>query len=256
MARAEFNGVTFEFPDGTSDDDMAGAIQGYIEETPAAAVLRRWEPDVSPQTRAQLMGTTEFKWDGSEEIGLSGNEEQFVSHIRTIETGGLEDGYIRTKVKGSGSSAYGPYQITRGLLRGTIASNPNLFDENELAAMNALIERQSVALAVGGSDRKRYAKGGAKAAQGALWAKQYGYESVDQFLADFDYGGNLGLGDNPEFQYLYENVARKLLRQHLKDAGGDFIEAASVWHGGTNWKRAGSKADTIAYRAKMQKLMG
>ena len=104
--------------------------------------------------------------------------------------------------------------------------------------------------------RSRYARGGERAAQGALWAKQYGYEDVNKFLEDFDYGGSLGLADNAEFQYLYENAARKLLMRHLKDAGGDAVQAAAVWHGGPSWQTAKSKNDTLAYIARMRKLMG
>jgi hypothetical protein len=120
--------------------------------------------------------------------------------------------------------------------------------------MEDLVLRQKVALAVGGSDRAKYARGGVKMAQGAAWAAKYGFADVDSFLNAFDYGGDFGLSANTEFQLHYESVAEKMLVAQLDEAGGDELEAASRWHGGTGWKNASSRKHTDIYRSRYQKL--
>ena len=253
----DFNGEEIEFPEGTSDEEIGSALDALVAQTPASQILAGHETEVSAMKDGKVAARQTFNWAESGQADMSPEEETFAQHISTIETGGLKDRYIRTKVKGSASSAYGPYQITRGLLNGYMKKHAELFDANETEAIKELVERQDVALAVGGKDKAKYMPGGSKAHMGALWAKSYGYgDNVEAFLNDFDYGGTLGLAKNPEFQYLYENVARKLLKKHLADAGGNMVKAAAVWHGGRNWKQAPSAGDTLAYMDRMKQLLG
>lgn len=193
-----------------------------------------------------------------ESESLSPDEKTFRDSIIKIETGGVDNPFIRTTVKPkdgqSGSSAYGPAQITRGLLVDYLANKRKMFTPQEVDMLLDLTDRQKVSLIIGGRDRQAYSKGGSNAAYGSFMASAYGYEDVEEFLDDFDYGGTLGLGEDPQFKLHYENIARKMLKQTLKDAGGDAKEAASVWHGGANWKTASSKADTKRYREKFDKL--
>jgi hypothetical protein len=194
-----------------------------------------------------------------ESESLSKDERVFRDSIVQVETGGVDNAYIRTTVKPkkgeAGSSAYGPAQITRGLLVTYLANRRKLFKPSEIDMLLDLTDRQKVSLIIGGTDRKAYSRGGSNAAYGAFMADAYGYDDVEEFLDDFDYGGTLGLGVDANFKVQYENVARKMLKQTLKDAGGDQLEAASVWHGGTNWRK--SKAHrkyTDQYRMKFGKL--
>ncbi|AUR83390.1 hypothetical protein NVP1034O_27 [Vibrio phage 1.034.O._10N.261.46.B7] len=233
----EFQGKVHKFPDNASQDQIRGALMSLL---PASEGMGKVDTGVR-------------KGDGL--VALSEKQETFRENIQTIETGGLENNMIRTLAPGSseGSTAYGSYQITMGLAEGYLENHASLFDEDETRALETMIERQDVAIAIGGRDRKRYEKGGAGHAKAKQWAKKYGYENVDEFLDAFDYGGDMGLAEDADWQVHYENFGRKMLNKHLKDAGGDEIEAATMWHGGTNWKKT-SPDTTRQYIAKYKKL--
>ena len=255
--RAEYGGREYEFPEWTTLEQMGAALASLgmhnVERGGAAIGMARYADDLSED---DLIGVRYGSGDGEMGINLNPQQRKFVDTIRTIETGGVENPFIRTQAAGTGSSAYGPWQITKSLLQSTLKARPDLFDENERAAMTDLTQRQAVALAVGGSDRRHYGRGGRHQTQGAAWAKKYGFADVDSFLEAFDYGGDLGLGNNVDFQVLYENVAHKLLVQQLEETGGDELEAASRWHGGRGWKSASSRQQTDLYRKRYKKLGG
>ena len=222
--QVEYNGQVIEFPSDASDDEILELLDGIDK----------------PKEQGDAMGLNE-------------KESKFAERIKTIETGGVKNPFIRTKAVGSGSSAYGTYQITKGLLS-SVLSNGKLLDEEEAEAMQDLVERQKVALKVGGSDLNNYKEGGKLAAQGRKYASQFGYDDVNTFLEDFDYGGTLGLSDNENFKMLYEQVAHKLLAQTLNETNGDEAEAAARWHGGNGWAKASSRPLTEQYINKYNKL--
>ena len=261
----EFNGQTHEFPDNFNQEQISQALSSTMDAEPSAKHTST--PDTSSALRTERVnvGARENYGLGESNLlpelpTLNDKQSGYIDRIGEIETGGLEDRFVRTQVKpqsgGAGSSAYGPYQITHGLLEGTVEQSPQMFGPEELQAAQELMERQEIALAVGGRDRNKYQKGGAKHGMANRWAKQYGYETVEDFLNAFDYGGDLGLSDDGDFQVLYESFARKMLTQNLKDAGGDELEAASRWHGGSNWNKGKHKGTTEQYRKKYQKLAG
>lgn len=247
MIEVEMLGNIYEFPDDTPEDVIKTALDN------------EWQRMLNTQPAA-LSNPAQDDFAGMEEmeglLPLNDTELGFASTIGEIETGGLENRFIRTKMAGTGSSAYGPYQITRGLLRGTLKNSPDLFDEQEREVVEDLIARQSVSLAVGGSDRKKYEKGGLRYGQARKWATQYGFDDVNSFLDAFDYGGDFGLSEDGDFMVQYENIGRKLLRKHLTEAGGDAVQAAAVWHGGPNWKRGKHRKQTQAYISKYRSLTG
>jgi len=273
MPQIEFQGQMHEFPDNFTQDQISGALKGFMVTSPTAS--HNSTPDTSTALRTErtnVSARTDYTSnEGVAEDGtavedfafpelptLNDKQRTFGENIGQIETGGLDNRFIRTKVrpdgKGKGSSAYGPYQITHGLLEGTMEVSPDLFDPVEQRAVQELMERQEVSLAIGGRDRKRYEKGGLKRGLANRWAKQYGFESTADFLDAFDYGGDLGLSDDGDFQTLYEGIGRKLLNKHLKDAGGDEVEAAGVWHGGPNWRKK-NKSSTEQYIDKYNRLV-
>lgn len=253
--KVEYGGQHFDFPDDASDDEIGQTLESLgvdVVENGGAALSMGRQPDALDFDELELLG-------GGGEGGvammkLNAEQQKFVDNIRTIETGGVSNPYIRTKAVGTGSSAYGPWQITKGLLESTLKNKPDFFDDKERAVIEDLITRQKVALMVGGSDRAKYAAGGMKMAQGAAWAKRYGFADVDSFLNAFDYGGDFGLSQNSDFQLAYEGIAHKLLVDQLNETGGDALEAASRWHGGRGWKSASSLAHTEVYRKRYQKL--
>lgn len=254
--RVNYGGKDFEFPDDASDDEIGSTLHSLGEdefEHGAAAInMGRNSEALSVEEIDQL-----FAASNGEEMNfmkLNDQQKRFAQNIRTIETGGVDNPFIRTKAVGTGSSAYGPVQITKSLLESTLRTQPDMFTEEERAAMEDLVTRQKIALAVGGRDRAKYARGGVKMAQGAAWAKKYGFADVDSFLSAFDYGGDFGLSQDSQFQLHYESVAEKMLVAQLEETGGDELEAASRWHGGRGWKTASSRQQTDKYRQRYQKM--
>lgn len=257
--RVEHGGREYEMPD-TATDDQVLEFLGNL----GVAEVEAGGPAVDMGRQNELLSAEDvdalFTVGEGEQMSevtlmkLNAEQQSFADKIRQIETGGLKNPFIRTKAAGTGSSAYGPYQITRGLLTAQLKANPNLFDPTETAVIKDLINRQSIALAVGGSDRGKYLPGGSKQAQGAAWAKQYGFANVTDFVNAFDYGGDFGLSGNADFQITYEAVAAKLLAAQLDETGGDALEAASRWHGGKGWRNAASRAHTDVYRKRFTAL--
>lgn len=262
MQKVEFQGRQFEFPTQASKEQIEGALQQYLQSQPTAAGLSTPDKSAAMRTEEQYAPTESYLGESVEGETpqlqalhkMNKEQRQFADAIAEVETGGLQNRSVRTQVKpngdGAGSSAYGTYQITHGLLSGYIENKVVEFSEQELAAANELLRRQEISLAIGGRDRVKYQSGGAKHGQAVAWAKAYGYEDVESFLDAFDYGGNLGLSNDAEFQVLYESLARKMLNRHLKDAGGDPFKAARQWHGGP--KGAGKKTDM--YEQKVRKV--
>lgn len=256
MPKIEFEGQVHEFPDDWSNDDISMALQSYGN---GEQVVQPDHTTMSEEDRV-VMSEQHTRPDAgglgfeSQLFNLNAKQEAFRANIQKIETGGMPSEWTRTNVKGSASTAYGTYQVTRGLLNGYLDTKRALFTEEEQGAMEELVRRQSIAIAVGGKDRAKYEAGGANHAQAKLWAKDFGYASVGDMLDDFDYGGSYGLEGDVEWQMHYENFSRKMLVDHLKQTGGDALEAASLWHGGTNWKKAKHKKDTEVYRRKYQTL--
>jgi hypothetical protein len=233
--RVSFQGKIHEFPDGVTDTQVKDALAKYS----AGAEAVPKEDSVASSDSL---------------YSLNAEQEKFRSVIAEIETGSLSEKMIRTKVNGSGSTAYGTYQITGKLIRGYVDNYSKLFSEDELWAMEKLHERQQVAIAIGGSDRAKYEKGGSNYAQAQKWANKYGYDKVSTFLDAFDYGGDYGLANDVEFGEQYENFARKMLVDHLKRNGNDGLSAASEWHGGMAWKKSKHKKQTLNYREKYARL--
>lgn len=268
MPIVNFEGKQFKFPDGTSQEEMGKALDQYIAQgTSASQALPTPDSDAAVRSERTNIARRESyvpkNEDGTDGLfpdlpPLSGPQAEFATRIAEIETGGLDNRFVRTGVKPQpgqpGSSAYGTYQITRGLLRGTLEQELVNFTPAEREAAQELIERQEIALTIGGVDRKTYQKGGPKYGLALRWARQYGYEDVESFLTDFDYKGTLGLADDGDFQVLYESFARKMLNKTLEQAGGDELLAAGIWHGGEN-KRKWS-ASTRQYQNKMRLLQG
>ena len=269
MSTVIFHGKQFEFPVGTSQDQMEQVLSEYVVQKGSAsefiptpdsdAAMRSENTSLAPaEGYAELLEGSGNAEVIQSPISLTKDQQDFAEVIAQVETGGLKNRSIRTKARpgiGSvkGSSAYGTYQITRGLLRGSIANKTVDFSQQELNAAQELMNRQEIGLAIGGRDRKNYQAGGARHGLAQRWAKQYGYENdVESFLNDFDYGGTYGLAEDADFQVLYESMARKLLNKTLKDAGGDVVQAAGVWHGGPK----GAGASTEMYKNKVRRILG
>tara|TARA_R110000772_G_scaffold145332_2_gene255168 strand:- start:247 stop:1071 length:825 start_codon:yes stop_codon:yes gene_type:complete len=266
----EFEGSVHEFPDDFSEDEISGMLAAgsnpndLPEPDPlepqgtSAMVDGIHQPElqtISAEEEAELFPDSDLRAQTEELTPMNAKLKGFRNNITAIETGSLDETFIRTQVNGSGSSAYGPVQITRGLISGYLKNKAQLFTEAEIGAMNELAERQRISLKIGGSDRPDYAQGGSDNAQARVWAKRYGYDDVEGFLNAFDYGGDFGLADDAEFAQSYEGFSRKMLQDHLKGAKGDEVLAAQRWHGGMDFATAKSKKGTAAYKKKYEALM-
>ena len=260
MTTVKFQGQQFNFPIGTSEAQIGDALKEYMVQSASARSLLSFDASSDIRIESVSRTPTESYVQGEEAtlqspITLNGEQKKFAESIAQIETGGLAQRGVRTMVRPSGdakgSSAYGKYQITHGLLRGAIDNNFIEFSEQELAAAEELLARQEMALAIGGRDRAKYQQGGSEYGIAQKWAQTYGYDDVESFLDDFDYGGTYGLAEDGDFQVLYESFARKLLNKTLEQAGGDMIAAAGVWHGGPK----GAGASTEMYKEKMRRQL-
>lgn len=275
MPSIQYGGQTHQFPDDWDNDKIASALAGWRdglggeqkelqipEHTPEEQVrldaqhIRPELADAKFDLEQVIADTGKFVplASSDELLSLSDKQEQFRSNIQRIETGGLSSEWTRTHVVDSASTAYGPYQITGGLIQGYLRNKAKLFGDEELGAMQELHKRQRIAIKIGGKSRPLYERGGGNHAQAKRWSQEFGFEDVKTFLDAFDYKGDYGLSEDVAFQYQYENFSRKMLQQHLSDAKGNALEAASVWHGGPAWKRGKHKKDTAIYRDKYSAL--
>lgn len=256
--KVEFQGNMFEFPEAATTQQIQDALGQWRESRPTVDGLSTPDTSAGMRTENVSYAPTESYFENPEDVTqtlqvLNQQEMGFAELIAEVETGGVPNRSIRTKARptgtNAGSSAYGTYQITHGLLSGYVEMG--IFSAQETAAAQELLRRQEISLAIGGRDRKKYEEGGRLHAQGRQWAASYGYDSVTEFLDDFDYGGTLGLSGDGTFQVLYESFARKMLNKHLSDANGDILKAARVWHGGPK----GAGKSTEQYVNKVRRLL-
>lgn len=200
--------------------------------------------------------------------------------IQFAETGSVEDPYIRTKFAPRlGSSAYGPSQITRDLLRDSLDKIDYTPAEREFA--NHMIDRQTLALRFGHNPNSK------SSSKDDLWRKfQKAFPKASEAeFKELQYGGNLGVLRNEEDKATYQSIAKKLFNQQITqfdsalkaknpysvdiftDIAEDHnltiqdVKAALVWHQGLNkalasngWKWLKSR-NGKAYLQRMSKAV-
>lgn len=203
--------------------------------------------------------------------------KQYATYLRiqNAETGSVEDPFIRTKFAPRlGSSAYGPSQITRGLLRDSLDKIDYTPAEREFA--NHMIDRQTLALRFG------YNPNSKSSSKDDLWRKfQKAFPKASKAeFKELQYGGNLGILRNEEDKATYQSIAKKLFNQQITqfdkakkpysvdrftDIAEEYnltiqdVKAALVWHQGLNkalasngWKWLKSRGGK-AYLQRMSK---
>jgi hypothetical protein len=274
VQQVQFEGNMHEFPDDFTEDEISSTLSSFdnpndlLEQDPLEPQattamedgIRQPELEtISAEEEAELFPESDLRAQEQELPAMNAKLQGFYNRITTIEQD-PNTPWIRTNVTPdpgeAGSSAYGPVQITRGLITGYLKNKSKLFSVSDREAMTELAERQRIALKVGGSvDIPRHQKGGSEHAQARVWAKRFGFETVDEFLTAFDYGGDYGLADDDDFALAYESFSRKMLQDHLKGAKGDEVLAAQRWHGGMDFATAKSKKGTAAYKKKYEALL-
>tara|TARA_R100001594_G_scaffold19725_1_gene38395 strand:+ start:6705 stop:7352 length:648 start_codon:yes stop_codon:yes gene_type:complete len=137
------------------------------------------------------------------------NINKIYNAISHAETGAYQDPFIRTKVRGSGSSAYGPVQMTggEGSMMWRLAHNPELAAEvginnNELEYIQEFLTQ----------------------------ADSFLDPVTDDVGSPYGYGGS-GTLTSPNDMKMYENVAKKLMKYELGRVGGDMNQFLANWRG-------------------------
>ena len=129
--------------------------------------------------------------------------------IEQAETGHLNPGmdrYIRTTKKDSGSSAFGPVQMTKGILSGPGYLDIGFTEEEDSFIQNVFIPQANKFLKYGGKD-------------------------MVEGMERFDYGGP---GDfTPADTSMYKQVAKKLMTFEFNRADKDVDTFIQNWRGAT-----------------------
>lgn len=129
------------------------------------------------------------------------------------ETGSVDNPWIRTKAKGSFSSAFGPVQVTGSLVE-SYMKKKKMFSKDELSFM------------------KRWK------------------EEADKFLAhdkgeiddpNYSYGGQGNIIQTEADKALYESITKKMLADTVKRNAGNPKMMAREWHFGIKGKHDKSK---------------
>jgi len=150
-------------------------------------------------------------------------EDELYTAIAEAETGSFDDPWIRTVAKGSGSSAFGPVQMTKGILSGPGYSDIGFTEEEDAFIQNVLIPQANLFLKYGGDD-------------------------MIEGMERYDYGGP---GDfTPADTSMYKQVAKKVMAYEFGPmrAKGDvdtFIQ---------NWRGKSEEDDPRYYKAFREAL--
>ena len=153
--------------------------------------------------------------------------DELYSAIQEAETGGFKDPWIRTTAQGTGSSAYGPVQMTggKGSMMMNVYNNPEMLSkmgitEEERGYMSEFLQQ----------------------------ADQFLAPVSDEKGSTFGYGGS-GTLNTAEDKIAYESVAKKIMSYEYERSGKDlnkFIE---------NWRGA-SESDDSRYYEEVRGQLG
>ena len=127
------------------------------------------------------------------------------------------DPWIRTKVRGSGSSAFGPVQLTAG--KGSMMHNVGTGYTNIGATKDEMDWINNVFLPQG---QKFLKWGGADMPESKM-------DEFGNYVGHYDYGG---IGSfSKEDKEMYENISKKLIMHELNRLGGDEDKFIKTWRG-------------------------
>jgi len=150
-------------------------------------------------------------------------EDKLYEAIQGAEHQGFleKEGYspwIRTKAKGTGSSAFGPVQLTGGggsMLANVARGGADIGTTSEEMdwIKSSYLPRAGKALKFGGSDMP---VGGIDPLTG-------------EDVSKYDYGGDWGF--TGEDKMMYENISKKLIGSEFKRAGGNMGKFIQSWRG-------------------------
>lgn len=172
----------------------------------------------------------------SNDVDLGDLGDKLYSSFSEAETGGEVDPFTRTTVYGSGSSAYGPAQLTKILAEDYLKKN--IWTEEERLYLNKFIGQGELFLKWGGRDMP---EGGIDPETG---------EDVSRY----DYGGSGDLTSEYD-KAIYEQVVKKMLLHTHYRCGGDLECTILNWKEGEGGAKVAS-TDTDEYRNYYRRLIG
>ena len=127
--------------------------------------------------------------------------------IAHAETGHLNDPYIRTQARGTGSSAYGPVQINKAALTGPGYADVGFSEDEDKWIKERYLPQMDLFL-------------------------QYGGDDMQPGMERYDYGG---VGDfNKEDRKMYNKMAKKLMKfefNRVFKRGGKLDDFIQAWRG-------------------------
>jgi hypothetical protein len=146
--------------------------------------------------------------------------------MSSAETAAAPDPFIRTTISTApGSSAYGPTQITKRLVDDYLTRKSDLFTPAQTAFLEKMSKQGEVMLDMGNGDWKNLPDDWSKEIDGKT------YTAADYKI--FEYGGP-GVLRSPEDKALYEQVAKIMLAEHIRENDGDIAAAIQQWRGREN----------------------
>ena len=235
-------------------EDLANEEAAYRAEVPLPPPPK---PDMEPIEEASLPPLPVRKPSWAREIDDDLSVDDAYTAISEAETGSFSDPYIRTVVEGSSSAAYGPAQITKGLIDTALdEKNPlhkrikNADPDGKLMAYLKKMQKQADLFLLHGGGSK---EGGVDENQITVYEAKYGKGSAKQdYDAKYDYGGSGDLSAETEN---YEKVA-KLMMQHILDkkgmTGENFV---GEWRWGSEDAQSKKRSDAKDYFGKVIKSL-
>lgn len=135
--------------------------------------------------------------------------DDFYNRVSHAETGSVKDPWIRTTASKTpgGSTAYGPVQMTRNLIKDRVERTPDIFREGNLTHAKNLVTQGDAFNEFGNNPRRP------------------GYKPI------YDYGGSGLMGDTPARRQGYEAVAKDIIRDMLIRNKGDARKTLTQWRG-------------------------
>ena len=165
-------------------------------------------------------------------------------------------GFHRTWVKGSGSSAYGPAQLTRDLAK-TYRNSDIKWSPEESTYLDKFIAQGQKFLDVGGKDMEGALKERGLTGQAAEnFRDTWGYARKDEDNKYISGTGKGALGNTARDRKLYEKVVKKMMGKIRKRTGNDTKAFWREWRFGKRGGLDPNKLDSRYAQAFNQSLGG
>ena len=161
------------------------------------------------------------------------NIPNYYEDISRAETGSYDNPWIRTEVMGSGSSAYGPAQLTGTTAKHYRDKSGMDWSEEEMDYLNRFGNQADMFLEVGGSDMEK-----------ALAQRELKGQQAEEFKKTWDYGGSGELGNMQMDRDMYGQVVSKIMGDISRRTGDDKEAFWREWRFGETGAKDPANVDT------------